>query len=154
MRKFAVAVALAAMSSGLAANATDQKADPRAVEYCKATSGTFVAVAECLPNAHVSIKTLDAFENIYPAAGQPLRTKCAELNEGNIIGTATCVTEAVSAAIDLKETLPAGSRLDDAVFEAVSDPALGRQLDEAEAAAKATFPKVSIWGGSVYRAYK
>jgi hypothetical protein len=154
MRKTVVAIALAITSAGVAANAADEKADPRALEYCKATSGTFVSVAECLPNAHVSIKTMDTFERLYPPAAQPLRTKCAERNEGNIIAAATCVTEAVRAAIDLKDALPTGSHLDDPVFEAVSDPELREQLNEAESAAQATFPKVRVWGGSMYREYK
>ncbi|KQU96777.1 hypothetical protein ASD00_18165 [Ensifer sp. Root31] len=148
-----VAIAILMMSVGIPANASGEKADPRAVDYCKATTGNFVAVAECLPNAHVAIKTLDTFDKLYPVAAQPLRTKCAERNEGNVIGAAACVTEAVGAALDLKESLPAGSKLDDPVFDAVSNADLSKKLDEAKEAAKATFPKVRVWGGSMYQPY-
>ncbi|MHA4731175.1 hypothetical protein [Ensifer adhaerens] len=153
MRSTAVAILIVLANVGLA-QAADEKADPRAVDYCKATTGTFVGVAECLPDAHVAVKTLDAFEKLYPAAAQTLREKCAERNKGNTVGTSVCVTEAIRAALDLKKALPTGSKLDDPVFEAVSDTALSEKLDQAREAAKAAFPNQRMWGGSSYMPYR
>ncbi|OOG61990.1 hypothetical protein B0E45_31790 [Sinorhizobium sp. A49] len=153
MRSIVVAIAALMAITG-SARAAGEKADPRALDYCKATTGTFVGVADCLPNAHLAVKTLDAFEKLYPEPAQALRTKCAERNEGNIIGTAACVTEAIRAALDLKEALPTGTTLDDPVFEAVSDSALSVKLDEAKESAKAVFPNGRAWGGSSYMPYK
>jgi hypothetical protein len=130
------------------------KADPRAVDACKARSPTFVQVADCLPAAHVAIKTLDAFDSIYPATAQPLKAKCVERNPGNISGAWICVTEAVDKAVSLKQSLPAGASLDDPIFAAVANEDLAKKLQEAEKKAKSDFPKQTIWGGSMYFPYK
>ncbi len=149
-----IAVVVSMIGLANPGQAAEEKADARAVDYCKSTSGTFVAIAKCLPDAHVALKTMDAFETIYPASAQPLRLKCIERNEGNVVGAATCLTEAINAAIGLKASLPKGSNLDDAIFESVSDTTLKTRLDDAEEQAKAVFPNVRVWGGTMYKAYQ
>lgn len=153
MRRFLILASLALAPMSTAA-AQGEKADPRAVEYCKAKSKTFVAVAACLPDAHVSIVTLDAFEKIYPAEAHPIKTKCLDLNKGDVVGGATCVTAAVEAAIGLKKTLPDGADLGDAVYTAVAKEDLGERLNQAEKSARSVFPDKMFWGGGRYIPYK
>lgn len=137
-----------------AAAASAGKADPRAVEACKAGGATFVQVSDCLPEAHVAVKMLDAFDSIYPAEAKPLKDKCLELNQDNISGAGTCVRQAVEAAVKLKATLPEGSSIDDPIFNAVSATDKQDALSKAMADAKNTFPDRMIWGGGMYHPYK
>lgn len=134
--------------------AQSSKADQRAVDACKAQSPSFVQVADCLPAAHVAFKTLDAFDTIFPAEGHPLKSKCIELNAKNIVGAAICVTNAIDKAVDLKQSLPDGTTLEDPVFEAVSNADLAKKLKDAEKKAQSGFPKQQVWGGGIYYPYK
>jgi hypothetical protein len=137
-----------------AAMAETMKADPRAFDACKAQSGTFVQIADCLPEAHVAYKTLDAFDALFPPEAQSLKKKCIELNPKDIVGSASCVTNAIDKAVDLKKSLPDGVSLGDPVFDAVANEDLATKLDNAEKKARATFPKVGFWGGGMYHPYK
>lgn len=139
-------------ASGLPALA--QTADQRAIEACKRTSQAFTEIASCLPQADVAVMTLDAFAQIFPEAAKPLSEKCVQLNGDNMVGAATCVTEAVEAAIGLKEKLPAGVDLNDPVFAAVADAGLMRQLKVKIDDARAKYPEVRLWGGNLYKAYR
>lgn len=146
--------AILIVSLAAPAHAQSEKADPRAVDFCRSKASTFVAIAECLPNAHVAFKTLDAFESTYPQSAQPLRSTCAANNEGDVVGASICVVEAIDAAINLKKTLPDGTSLNDPIFDSVLDVTLQERLLEAQEAAKATFPDVRLWGGGLYHPYK
>lgn len=151
--RLVIAAVLFAGSIGCA-YAQKTQADPRALEACKAQSGNFVDIADCLPDAHVAVKMLDAFEKLYPPAAAPLKDRCVELNTGNISGAATCVSEAIRSAIGLKASMPEGSSLDDPIFNAVSDEKLETSLLDAEAKAKEDFPDKRIWGGTTYKRYR
>jgi hypothetical protein len=129
------------------------QADPRAVEVCKKESPTFVQVAKCLPQADVSIRTLDAFDQLYPEAAKPLKQKCLELNKDSIAAAATCVDEAVESAVKLKSSLPEGTSLDDKVFEAVSDAKLAEKFEAEQEKARDRYPG-EMFGGLMYRAYR
>lgn len=136
------------------AHAQNAATDPRALQACKAKSATFVQVADCLPEAHVGFKTLDAFETIYPPSALPLKAKCLELNPDDVGGASTCVTAAIQSAIKLSAAMPKGSTLDDPIFDAVADKALDAKLDKKIDAARADFPDQPIWGGNMYHPYK
>lgn len=129
------------------------QADPRAVEVCKKESTTFVEIAKCLPQADVSIRTLDAFDQLYPEAARPLKQKCLELNKDSIAAAATCVDEAVKSAIELKASLPSGTSLDDKIFEAVSDAKLADKFEAAQEKARARYPG-QMFGGLIYHKYQ
>lgn len=136
------------------AYAQKNQADPRALEACKAQSGNFVDIADCLPDAHVAVKTLDAFEKLYPPAAAALKDRCIELNKPNISGAATCVSEAIRSAIGLKASMPEGASLDDPIFDAVSDEKLQTSLLDAIAEAQGAFPEQRMWGGNMYMRYR
>lgn len=138
----------------VASPALPSEADPRALEQCKATSPTFVQIAECLPDADVSFKTLDAFASIYPPAAAPLKDKCLELNKDDATGAATCVTAAIKSAIDLRQSLPSGSNIEDPVFNAVSDQSRSQKLDSVIKEARKVYPDKSLWGGNLYQPYR
>lgn len=152
MHKILIAVALLG-ASAMPAASQETGVDPRAVEACQQEGGTFVQINECLPNAHVAIVALDAFDEIYPAEAAPIKTKCHELND-RVAGAFTCVRSAIQSAIDLAKLLPAGTTLDDPIFASVSSPddlaALTSHIDEA----KKVFPDKMYWGGEVYYPYR
>jgi hypothetical protein len=155
MRCFVILAAILAIciAPATAQSNAPARADPRAVESCKASSSTFVQLESCLPDAHVAFRTLDAFSEIYPPDAATLKTRCIELND-DVVGALACVTTAIEAAIRLKQSLPDGSALDDAVFHAVAEPALLVRLEQVEKEAKAAFPEKRMWGGGMYRQYK
>ncbi|RWF43149.1 MAG: hypothetical protein EOS46_25770, partial [Mesorhizobium sp.] len=99
---------LSVIAVTIATSAVAGQADPRALEACQKTSKVFTKIAQCLPDADVAIKTLDAFSAIYPAEASPLRDKCLELNGDNLAGAAACVTNAIKDGLGLRKALPAG----------------------------------------------
>lgn len=140
-----------ALLSGIPSAADEStKADPRAVEACQRESETFVQVAECLPEAHVSVVALDAFSEIYPPEADNLKSRCVELND-TITGARACVTEAIKAAIGLKEV---GASLDDPLFIAVSSPDDWSALQSAIESAKSAFPDRGFWGMTSYMPFR
>lgn len=149
-----LAIAALVLAGGIeCAYAQKNQADPRALEACKAKSGNFVEIADCLPDAHVAVKMLDAFAKLYPPAAAPLKDRCIELNKSDMAGAATCVSEAVRSAIKLKASIPEGSSLDDPVFNAVSDEKLEALLLDAGAKARQVFPE-HRWGITTYMPYR
>lgn len=138
--------------SAAPATAEQPAADPRALTECQQAGGTFVQINDCLPNAHVAFKTLDAFEAIYPSEAAPLMARCLELNE-RTTSASTCITTAIQSAIQLGNALPDGASLDDPVFNSISDEALLSELTAAIAEARQMFPERRVWGGGTYRPY-
>jgi hypothetical protein len=129
-------------------------ADPRALDACRATSETFVQIEECLPEAHVGFKVIDKFKEIYPAEALPLAAKCGELND-RPAAVAACITNAIEAALSLSASLPAGSSLNDPVFDSVNSPELLDQLQAAIEEARSEFPNRRAWGGAgLYYTYR
>lgn len=145
----AIAVAITA-STGMASG--QEQADPRAIAFCDTIVAT-VPVAECLPDAHVAVKVFDAFDELYPAAAQPVRVQCGERNE-NPNSSALCVIVAIETAIAQAEGLPAGAHLDDPALAAISDPALFAQLQVIQKDARTLFPDRQFWGGGMYLPYE
>lgn len=129
------------------------KVDPRAVEDCKKHSETFVQISDCVSDADVAFKTLDAFEAIYPAEAAQLKARCIELNTSGITGAATCVVEAISSAVSLAEALPPGTSLDDPIFNAVSDAKHEEKLKKVIETAREAFGR-RLWGGNAYQPYR
>lgn len=144
-----VATIVAASQPAQAANV-----DPRALEACKAQSTGFVEIANCLPDADVAIKVLDAFDKIYTPQAAPLKAKCIELNKDDIAAAETCVRTAIQSAVELKASLPEGSSLDDPVFQAVANETLAAELEAARQDARNNFPDKMMWGGAIYHPYK
>lgn len=142
------------LSVFLGSSVANAEADARAVEVCKAGGKAFTEVAACLPDTDVAYRTLDAFSAIYPREAQPLKDRCIELNSENIAGAATCVNQAIKAALDLKVALPKGQTLDDSIFVSISDPELKTKLDAEIKKAQKLYPEKRIWGGNTYRPYK
>lgn len=133
--------------------AAQSNVDPRAVEACQAEGGTFVQISDCLPAAHVAVKTLDAFDQIYGSQAAVIPAKCRELNK-TISGVATCVVNAVESAIDLAAMLPTGTSLDDPIFDAVKSADELARLQTSIQEARDTFPDQTFWGGGVYYPYR
>lgn len=151
MRHFlAAALFLAASSIPTAAQTA---VDPRAVQACQQEGGTFVQINECLPEAHVAVVALDAFDAIYPAEAAPVKAKCLELND-RMAAAGTCIRNAIQSAIDLAKVLPTGTELDDPIFAAIASPddqsALNERIDDA----KRLFPDKMFWGGGMYHPYR
>lgn len=151
MRKLLAVAALALTAS---ASSAQEAADPRAVSSCQADGATFVQIAECIPDAHVAVKTLDAFDTLYSEQAAPLKTRCLELNEEKPAPSAVCVTSAISASLDLAKTLPEGTDLGDPVFDAVNDPVTFSSLQAEAAEARKLFPDKTFWGGTLYQKYQ
>ncbi len=151
MKLWAAAIPMAIIALTGAASGQEQ-ADPRAVEFCDGIAAA-VPVAECLPDAHVAVKVFDAFDQLYPAAAQPVRVQCDERNE-NPNSSALCVIVAIETAISEAEGLPAGSHLDDPALAAISDPALFAQLEAIQKDARTLFPDRQFWGGGMYMPYE
>lgn len=145
-----IAVVIALPSAAISA----EQADKRAVESCKQTSATFVQIADCLPDAHVAFKTIDAFEEIYGSEASALKDRCIELNKKDISGAASCISNAAKKAVDLKSSLPDGTDIGDSLFDAVSSKEKFDKLQEATKAARSAFPDKSLWGGGSYYPYK
>lgn len=144
----------AVLAALTATSAIAGQADPRALEACQKTSKAFTEIAQCLPDADVAIKTLDAFSTIYPAEAAPLKDKCSELNGDNLVGAAACVTNAIKDGLSLQKSLPAGTNLGDPVFAAVADDGRWSKLESAIKNARATYPDQIIWGGTMYKPYR
>lgn len=144
-----LAAAVAAYSHPAAA-----ETDPRAVEECKVTSATFVQISECVPIAHVAFRTMDAFQAIYPQEAQPLADRCRELNSDRIVGTEACVRTAIDAAVQLQASMPAGSAIEDPIFNAVRSDELRRKLSAEIQKARSDFPDIRLWGGGSYQPYR
>lgn len=157
MRKlvaFAALMAAQVILSGPSLGTSAQEgADPRAFEACQVAGATFVQIEACLPNAHVSFQVLDAFEQIYPTAALPIKSKCIDLNT-TILGASICLLGAIDAAISLSATMPAGASLPDPVFNSVKDADLRERLKATEQEARKLFPKQRSWGGGLYTSYR
>lgn len=153
MKRFAVL--LCVVAAGLApAPVGAGEADPRAIAACKSQSKTFVQLSECLPNAHVGIKLLDAFDRVYTSDAAHLKNTCIELNNDDASASATCVINAIEAALRLQAALPQGSTLDDPVFAAVADTGKFEKLKSERDIARQVFPDQRVWGGGTYHPYK
>ncbi len=147
------AIVFVALSSVPAMSA--QEADPRAIKTCKTPDTAFTKIADCIAGAHVAFKTLDAFDNIYPAEAQPLKHKCIELNKDNISGAESCILEAIKTAVKLKAALPAEENLGDPIFDAVCDEDKYTNLRETASKARQESPyKGGMKIGSTYYPYK
>lgn len=143
-------LAIAIGSVGTAPQAVGRDSvDPRAVEACQSEGGTFVQISECLPDAHVAVVMLDAFDEVYGGAAAPLPARCRELNK-TMSGTAICVVNAIQSALELASVLPEGSELNDPIFEAVRSTAHFEQLESVMADARKVFPDKVYWGGGTY----
>lgn len=152
MRKL-VAVVVIGLGVAVPATAQDASVDPRAIEACQASGGTFVQINDCLPDAHVAVIGMDAFGEIYPPEAETIKVRCSELNE-TIAGAFLCVTSAIDAAVELSAKLPAGSSLGDPVFDAVKSADLKSALRDRTMKARELFPEKRIWGGGIYYPYK
>ena len=151
MRRTALLLTLLA-SAALQAQAG---ADPRALESCARDGASFVAIEKCLPDEHVAVTMLDAIgrDRVFGAAGATLAGQCLALNmdRHGYAGAWACASGAVKAALRLGTHLPAGTRLDDPLFEGLDNPDAARAMDEAERAAQGMFPEKTYWGGTMYR---
>lgn len=145
-----IAVLIALPSTAISA----EQADIRAVESCKQSSATFVQIADCLPDAHVAFKVIDAFAEIYTSEASILKDRCIELNKKDIGAAASCINNAVKKAVELKSSLPSGTDIGDPLFDAVSSKEKFDKLQEATKIARAAFPDKSLWGGGSYYPYK
>jgi hypothetical protein len=123
------------------------------LEACQSESQNFVEISECLPAAHVAIVVLDTFEVISPADAFPLKTRCQELNT-RVEAAASCVLDAVEAAISLKASLPPGASLDDPIFNATSNEHLLAELTVAKKEAEETFPAKTVWASGMFYPYR
>ncbi|CDX62353.1 exported hypothetical protein [Mesorhizobium plurifarium] len=145
---------LSALAVTIATSAVAGQADPRALKACQKTSKAFTKIAECLPDADVAVRTLDAFSTIYPAEAAPLKDRCTELNADNLSGAAACVTNAIESGLSLRKSLPAGSDLSDPIFAAVADDGRWSKLESAIKDARAAYPDKMIWGMTLYQPYR
>lgn len=152
MRKL-VAVAVIGLGAAMPATAQDPGVDKRAVEACQALGGTFVQINDCLPDAHVAVVGLDAFDELYPPEAVTIKATCAELNEA-VAAAFLCLTSAIDAAVELAAKLPEGSSLGDPVFDAVKSADLKAALRERMLKARESFPEKRIWGGGIYKPYQ
>ncbi len=130
------------------------KVDQRTFDFCKAKDGGFVKINDCLPTAQVAFTTMDAIANAFGSKAQPLLDKCLELNEKDIVGAATCSMEAIRAAVELKNKLPEGAKLDDELFNTIADDSKLKIVTAAISNAQELFPEVRLWGGNFYKPYK
>jgi hypothetical protein len=138
--------------AALAAMAADEKVDPRAVTECTARGGSFVQIKQCLPEVHVGVKVIDAFAATFEGKGLELSERCVALNSGKSEDAATCVTEALRAARELKAQLPEGSTIPDPLFAVLADEKKIDAVFAAEKAAREMFGQ-RLWGGKMYRAF-
>ena len=148
-----VAIAVISLGVALPATAQDTSVDPRAVEACQASGGTFVQINDCLPDAHVAVVGMDAFDDLYPPEAAAIKIRCSELNE-NVAAAFLCLTSAIDAAVELSAKLPAGSSLGDPIFDSVKSTDLKDALRDRTMKARELFPEKRIWGGGIYYPYK
>ena len=153
MRKACLVVLAGFMAAPALGQEDSTKATVEAVEACKAISSTFTEVSECLPGMDVALASLAAFSEIYPAAAQPLKDRCLELNEHQI-GADSCVRKAIESALSLSDAMPDGSALDDPLFESIKSKADFERLEAARSEAKAKFPPNSGSGFVMYQPYR
>lgn len=149
-----VSIALCVIMALPSAPAMAVEADQRAVDACKRQSDNFVQISRCLPEAHVAVRVLGAFDEIYDEAARPVKSKCLERNADSIAGAYACVIEAVKAANRLRSALPEGEALDDAVFSAVADQQRFDRLMAVRDAARLDFPDQRVWGAVTYSPYE
>lgn len=134
--------------------AVAQRADPRALEFCQATSSAFTQIADCLPEADVAVRALDAFPTIFPPEAEPLRERCEELNGNNIAGALVCVRRAAEQAVELRQSLPEDAELNDPVFDAVADAELVERFHVEISEARSRYPERRMWGATHYHSYR
>jgi hypothetical protein len=151
MRLFVASAVL--LAAGLVpAFAQGPEVDPRAFNACQEESENFTEIPECLRFAHVAVTSLDAFEEIYGPEAQPLKARCIEINP-TVQGAYSCVIDAAYSAVEVAQNMPAGTTIDDPIFEAVRDPEAYQRLRQVEADQKALWPNAG-WGGMPYFPYR
>lgn len=137
-----------------AADEVPAKVDPRAVAECNARGGGYVKIKDCLPDVHVGYAVVDAFHNAFGEPGYPIKDRCIELNEAMTEKSATCMQEAVRAAVELKAQIPDGAIIDDPLFAVMADAAKLEIINAAETEARKAFPDQTYWGGGFYKPYQ
>lgn len=147
MKRFIAITILSLIGS----TAIGQTVSDEALSECQAANSRFTKVADCLPDTDVAIAMLAVIqaEEFYGEAGARLVEACAELND-NSIGAWACVNNAISDAVELLGMVGSADKIDDPMFQGISDPALLERIEEREDEEQSRFGQ-RMWGGNMYK---
>lgn len=147
MRQFIVIALVSVVGSA----AFSQTVSDEALAECQAENSRFTKVADCLPDTDVAIAMLSVIrsDEFYGEAGGRLVAACVDLND-NSIGSWACVNNAISDAVELLAMVGSADKIDDPMFQGISDPLLLQRTEEREDEEQARFGQ-RMWGGNMYQ---
>lgn len=127
-----------------------QTVSDAALAECQSANSRFTKVADCLPDTDVALAMLAAVQTdaFYGEAGTRLVEACIELNESSASAW-TCVNVAISDAVELLEMVGSADKIDDPLFQGISDPAMLLSIEAQEDEEQDRFGQ-RMWGGSMY----
>ena len=82
-------------------------------------------------------------------AGARLVAACLDLND-NSIGAWACVSNAITDAVELLAMVGSADRIDDPLFQGISDPAISELVEMREDEEQGRFVQ-RMWGGNMYQ---
>ena len=127
-----------------------QTVSDEALAECQSINARFTKVADCLPATDVAIAMLSvvAEEQFYGDIGSRLVSACGDLND-NSMGTWACVDKAISDAVELLKMVGSPDKIQDPLFQGISDPTILERVEEREDNERERFGD-RMWGGSLY----
>ena len=96
---------------------------------CPAAAISIEAVGLCLSDTRIAVRSISAFEQIYPPLVHGVVEGCSR-RVSNVALVASCIFDVVKTAVEVDESRPRGTLLNDEPFNVLADKMLFKKYSQ------------------------